>query len=568
MKINMQMKSYCNTVILSVIILLTSCNESINNMLNDNYPNPNDSISNRYNKVLYISIDDLPGRVVKDLIDKNRLPQLSALLRKSIYSFNSISEAEEGSEFTKENGLANLMTGVTSSKHRINTSYSTYDKENYPSILQRFHEENTDGKSSFFTTKESDAVAFVANNSQVKVSNTAKELEQDILTYLSTTEDQIVILSLSSLSTLLATNGGDYSGESYLNEIVTYDILLGKLKTVLDSRKNGKDEDWLIMLSSTNGGQQGGTIATLYDDESRNTFTMVYNSKFSTQYYARPTENVTYVDSAVRFVGAQSRGALADPSKYNFGSYGNYTVQLLINAGTTHANYPSILSKRHQIFDESSGWTIFGAGGNWEFRSANWNFKAGGMIKDGNWHVLTVVFDGNNREIRLYQDGIKSASGEMRATNVDNNAPLSIGQIGTDYNSANSQYVLNNVQIYNRAFSDTDVQSVYCQTNITNTHPFYNNLIGYWKGNEFGKISLKESLGSGNDFKLTGPFVWDTFSVVSENLCPPVNASYYRNVLNSVDFPFMMFSWLGIPIQRDWKWEGRAVALPFDVLTK
>src|SRR5690606_18922466 len=114
-----------------------------------------------------------------------------ALLRKSIYSFNSISEAEEGSEFTKENGLANLMTGVTSSKHRINTSYSTYDKENYPSILQRFHEENTDGKSSFFTTKESDAVAFVANNSQVKVSNTAKELEQDILTYLSTTEDQI-----------------------------------------------------------------------------------------------------------------------------------------------------------------------------------------------------------------------------------------------------------------------------------------------------------------------------------------------------------------------------------------
>lgn len=553
--------------LLLFVFVYTGCNEPYDNLLTSSYPDADKEQATKQNKVLYVLIDDLPGDVVGALREGNQLPRINELTRRAVYSFNGISEARESFPFVAPNGWANLMTGVMSRKHQVIDDFEAWNETNFPSILERYHGTKTDGKSAIFSTSNSFVSLFAAQQTETPSFGDETQMKSEVLDRLGNSDEQFVVVHLDGLSAVLSANGRDYEGQDYIDKVQSYDVLIGQLWAAVAERETFADEDWLFVVSSSNGGVQSGTLATIYDDHSRNTFVMIYNPKFESKYFARPTGNVMYADSAIRFVGVNSRGRLTDASQYNFGQYGNHTVQLIINAGTVPRYYPTFMAKRAEAFT-GSGWQMFMAGTGWEFRAANMSqgFIAGGQIIDGEWHVLTVVFDGTNREIRTYTDGVHIGTGTMNATNLSNDVPLSVGQIGTSYTDSGAEFRMNNVQIYERAFTTEEVQAVFCKTEIDELHPFYDDLIGYWKGNQFGKNVLKEELGSGNDFVMAGPYVWDTFSAQSDFLCPPVNDTYYYNVPNSVDLPFMIFNWLGLGVEKSWQWDGRGLSLPYAVL--
>src|SRR5690606_7772689 len=160
--------------------------------------------------------------------------------------------------------------------------------------------------------------------------------------------------------------------------------------------------------------------------------------------------------------------------------------------------WPTILSKRFQGFG-GPGWNIFLKGDQyWINSSMSWEL-AGGTVSDGDWHAVTVVFSREadvSSAVRLYTDGVFNSEAILDHTGdeVSNHVPLRIGRIPSD-GDVTPDFLLTNLQIYNTALSNEDIASISCMTEVNDTHPFYENLVGYWPGNDRDQRILTERTG-------------------------------------------------------------------------
>lgn len=545
------------TVLSLMVVVLVSCNDEFKNELRQNYPDDLAGQTNKNSKVLFVIVDGLRGDAIQNL-PGSQVPAITQMMKNSVYSWASLTDAKT-TKLSVENGWANLMTGVTDDKHGVGSQgFSGNHLDQYPSLITRISE-NSDFNTAVFSTSADFSTNFAAK-AQIKVNSAndlaAKNMAVDAI---KNGNEQLIVVQLSDLDEIGELNGYDWQTQAYANGVTKADTYLNELKSAVESRVDYKKENWLIVVGSGKGGVENSvTLPTVYEDASRNTFTLFYNPKFTSKIIAKPIDGIPYVDYGIRFKGPLAKGKLADPSKYNFGSKPNKTVQLLFKQPDGGYWYATILGKKLENLG-GGGWNIFCVGNGYELRAANLasTYIVGGVISDGNWHTITVVFDGANSVIKTYVDGVKKATGTMNATNIDNNYPLNIGQFSDGYANGSTNCFITNVQIYDLAFSDTEVSNYFCRTLIDATHPHYNKLIGYWRGNENGKKIIKEETGSGADFILEGPYSWDSFNEISPNLCPPVNSAYYRLVPNAVDVSFQILSWLGLQVPQGWGLDGK-----------
>lgn len=544
------------TLLLLIAVVFVSCNDEFKNQLKKEYPDDLAGQVSKNSKVLFVIVDGLRGNAIQNL-PVAKIPGLTQMTKNSVYSWAALTDYKT-TKLSKENGWANLMTGVTDDKHGVGISgFSGNHLDQYPSIITRIGEGSGFNTAVFSTS--TDFLTNFAEKAQVKVNSandlTAKNIAVDAI---KNGDEKLVVVQMSGLDEIGRLNNYDWNTTAYANGVTQMDTYINELKVAVESRVNYKNENWLIVVSSGKGGVENSvSLPTVYDDQSRNTFSLFYNAKFSSKIIAKPIDGIPYIDYGIRFKGALAKGKLADPSKYNFGVKPNKTVQLLFKQPAGSYGYATILGKKLENLG-GGGWNIFCVGNGFELRAANMTtaFIAGGVVSDGNWHTITVVFDGVNLQVKTYVDGAKKATGIMTATNIDNIYPLNIGQLITNTNGGTNA-LITNVQIFDMAFSDMDVSNYSCRTVIDNTHPYFNKLIGYWKGNQNGKNIIKEELGTGNDFLLEGPYSWDSFNDVSPNLCPPVSPAFYRLVPNGVDVPFQILSWLGIQVPQIWGLDGK-----------
>lgn len=184
----------------------------------------------------------------------------------------------------------------------------------------------------------------------------------------------------------------------------------------------------------------------------------------------------------------------------NFGTDQDFTLEMFVKTAGW-ASDPAILANKDWDSGKNPGFVVAGKsdGTLWKFNIGDGTNRIdidGGAINDGEWHHLAVSFDRDGNKT-LYQDGtIVGASSALFTGNIDNNLSLAIGQDGTLNYGAFFQGQVAEVRIWNVALDSTTLADNAC--GATAGHPFYANLLHYWKADEGQGTEVVDSKATNN----------------------------------------------------------------------
>ncbi len=548
--------------------LLVSCNTDFPNLLKPEYPNDLDGKVYKKSQVLLVIVDGLKGDVLMDM-SAGSIPSLTQMSRNSIYSYGSLADAED-TPLGNAEGWATLLTGVTSSKHGIKGSnFAGAKLEEYPTIFSRLKSAMPEARTTAFGTSE-DFISNLAEEATEK-----RSLPSDQETALAVAEDltaedsDIVVAQFSGVEQAGSAGGYDSENGAYRDAISKIDAHLGTLKRAIEARPDYARENWLIVVTSGKGGENEANPVA-YNDPSRNTFTFLYSPKFASRFVPKPdSDNIPYVGFSPRYTGSSgdnNRAVLDDAEGlYNFGT-NDFTIQFNIKGSGENRTWPTFLSRGPGQHDSAPGWLFYISNQNWSMMVSGGgsyqNFGSNAIANDGEWHTITVKFykEGTSRKLKMFTDGVENGIVDITSRgSLNSSQPIIIGRKAAG-DPANPDLQITNLQIYNTALSDEVVASTACNTLITEAHPNFENLVGYWPSDEGqgNVLKNKAKAGEGSDFRLQGAYQWNSFVDVADNLCPPVNNAFYQVVPNSVDLTFQMYMWLGISVPQSWKLDGKA----------
>lgn len=531
---------------LLTLLVLTGCNEDFPNLLKDKYPEDLGGKATQNSKVLLVIVDGVEGDILKGMTS-DQVPVITEMNKNAIYSYNSLVDYNDG-EVTNALGWTTLMTGVNSAKHGVKEvgDFASSNLEAYPTFISRIKALKPELHSAVYASS-ADFVSNLANEADSKASfSTDEETKNAVLTELGSDQADIVV--------------AQFNGEGITHEdaIIQFDSYLGELKAGLESRKSYHEENWVVIVTSSKGGEYDGVKADKYDDKSRNIFTIIYAPRFSDRIVPKPLTGIPYIGNGMRFTfnGAnKNKATVKNVDAFNFGVKPNVTMQLTIKAKPGVIYYPSFFSKRSAGFS-GEGWNVFMSHEDaWKFNCNAANGEVlGAKVGDGEWHTITIVFDKASNKIKTYTDGVFNHEATMNDNSMDNASPLQLGVLEGDWDYS---VLITNVQIFNTNLSDATIAAYACKPQINEDHPNWSNLIGYWPGDELGKTVMKERTGSKNDFVISGGLTWESFNEVAPNLCPIVKPEYFTIVPNSVDVSFQIYQWLGISTPQAWGLDGK-----------
>ena len=221
------------------------------------------------------------------------------------------------------------------------------------------------------------------------------------------------------------------------------------------------------------------------------------------------------VGSGLNFDGTNDRINVGLPSSLNFS--GTMTVSAWVkdnNATGVHA-----------IF------TNYNGSGNMQYafefnRTADklswWNSTTAqdalstGTITDTNWHHVVAVRSGStgNWTITFYIDGVDAGA----TTGITNNPGTYDGAVGVgalaSYDANYWNGSLDDVRVYNRALSSTEVTTLYNNSvrRTVNKAPSTTGLVGYWSLNDGAGSKATDQSGQGNTGTVSGA-TWMTGKV-------------------------------------------------------
>lgn len=552
------------------VLLLAACNKDFPNLL-QNFQEAKDSPENR-DKVLMVIVDGLSGPVVQSLEPAN----LIEMTRNGMVTYGSLADPTTDFKMTNEAVVSSLLTGVNANKNKVTTNdLSTLNVAAYPTIFSRLKSVQGKQVSSLYTSS-SNYATYLGKDAHLEKSATDETVLAAANKGLATDSADLNVVHLVDVDKAGAS--AEYSDKStaYVNAIKKMDQQVQQLVNTIKARKSYVNENWLVIVTSGKGGDSKDPVTdfTAFGDAKRATYTLMYSPKFARKILPRPSsKDVPYIGASTRYTYASNNqviASLADANQFNMGVGSDWTITLFFkfNVPDKEYIYPVFLAKRESAFSGSSpGWNLFIEYGAWGFNSPICDQAFGSKVNDGKWHALTTVIkrSGEKDSIYLYTDGTTgSVSGKFSQqlvknnNSLDNSVPLQIG-----YNKGNgnteADFSICNLQIYNRAFTLEEVQRYGGVTHIDNTYPFWNNLQGYWPGyDDVNTSKLTEKTRKGNDFTIKGPTSWTSFNELVPFFQPPINASFFRQVPNAVDVPFMIYQWLGISVESAWNLDGKS----------
>lgn len=546
------------------MLLLVSCNKDFPNLL-QNFNEAKDSPENR-DKVLMVIVDGLAGPAVQAIEPTN----LIEMTRNGMVSYGSLADPTTDFQMTNASVASSLLTGVYANKNKVvSNDLSTLDAATYPTMFSRLKSTN---KASSMYTSSADYTTFLGKDAHVETVVNDEAVVAAAVKGLEADSADLNVVHLTDVEQAGASS--EYSDEStvYVDAVNKLDKQVLQLVNTIKARKSYGNENWLVVVTSGKGGNSKAPVTdfTAFGDSKRNTYTLMFSPKFSRKVLPRPSaKDIPFVGAATRLTYAgnnKSTSSLSDPTKFNMGAGSDWTVTLFLKYNVAGAEYiyPSFLSKRAAGFT-GAGWNMFLEYGVWGINNSLGGGQAfGPNINDGEWHALTTVIrrSGSQDSVFVYTDGTKAtvsvSQTAANSNNLDNNAPLTLGYLAGD--SGEPDISICNIQIYNRAFTFDEVKQYGGVTNIDETSPFWNNLQGYWPGyDDVNTNKLTEKTGKGaGDFILKGAASWVSFNELVPFFQPPINDSFFRQVPNAVDVPFMIYQWLGVSVESAWKLDGKS----------
>jgi hypothetical protein len=475
------------------------------------------------------------------------------------------------------------MTGVGVNKHQVTSEdFVGNNLENYPSFISILEKETPELKTAAFSASQLFSDNFTADADIHQTFENNDELVKNAVINQMSSDEDFILGHFSQPELTGEVNG--YSSIEYTTALSEMDIYIGEIMTALKARPNYLAENWLVVITSNKGGvnEENAPSNDLFSEPTRNTFTIWYSSKLSSTYIEPPkTDDLKYTGFSPLFTyedDSYVRARVQNADLYNLVE-GSWTLQFLYKNSQTNNQYNSFIVSKGKNFGGDYPW----AGEGWRFytryrhvafgsrSSATWESED--VVCDNQWHVISVVIDRDADFIDMYIDGRRQ---EYRRQGIDEyyipqlatSEPLTVG-----YNTGNGtnipQVFIKNLQIYNTAFTEQEVAELSCKTEISEGHPHYSELMGYWPMDEVSKKVLKErtgKYGTGADLILEGPYEWRDFSTDSEVLCPSPGDDFFKMVPNSVDNSFLTLHWLGISVKPKWELDGKGWSLSYKSL--
>lgn len=550
-----------------IVLVLASCNEEFPNLLDKEYSNQ--QVGSQANKVVLVVVDGLRGNALSDVDPEN----LRIISRNALYTNSSLGDYMN-SPYTRSTGLANVFTGVTSSKHEVSgDNLANIDVETYPTFLTRLKDTYEGFSSVAYTTDQEVEEYLLADADTKEVLSTDAQVVDRTKDAILNQEVSMIVAHLSAIDKVGQDNSYESDDPAYRQAILDFDQQIDDIIDAVKQRPGYQEENWLVVITSS----VGGTIAnpdaddvTAYGDSKRNIFTYFYSPKFTRKYVAKPNStDVPFEGNTVRYTSGSPavNARVSNTSAFNFGTNQNFTINFFYKDMNTAAHYyPIFLSKRVTGFT-GAGWNMFIEGS-----FLGWNSSISGQLfttataRDGAWHAVTVVVNRTGSRVALFVDGVLQASNSPNSNNLDNTSPLAIGRWpGND--NASADFLLCNLQIYNTAFTDEEVADLAGIAQVKEDHQKYANLIGYWPGyDDVGTNILTDFSGESNNMAITGPYTWTSFSEVVRYFRPDITDSFYHTVPNLVDIPFFIYQWYGVLPASSWALDGQAWTPPFAIL--
>jgi hypothetical protein len=222
-----------------------------------------------------------------------------------------------------------------------------------------------------------------------------------------------------------------------------------------------------------------------------------------------PTPVIGKVGQALKFnnqgINLTDTGLIATSS---------FTVTAWIKASTDVSDYRTIIDKTISVNNRNYWLELDVTTGNLSLRTS-FNgtasaFTTSSALNDNRWHHVTASYDGSH--IYMYVDGTLVLN--TATTGSIDSASGMVASIGYEKfnNSRWFSGSLDDVRIYNRALSATEVQQLYNATAGTHTNvssagsnDLSNGLVGWWTmdGKNISSTTVSDTSGNGNDGTLT-----------------------------------------------------------------
>lgn len=570
--------------------LFTSCNDSVENLLTQNYPAPSVTQESKA-KVLWIVLDGANGEAVRQTYIQRKAENIRGMLTNAFYSFDGLANTDD--RLTTDSIAWNNLMIASSSKENI---------KNGQSVLSLM---KSQGKST----------ALFANDEKLH-----EKYEQQADAHFCGADGEVTDKAIASLSadetkdfTIVELGGVKAAGEEHgyfdesnntatpevIQAIHVADTRVGSIMKALKARKNYTRENWLVMVTSNDGGIKDCDALNVYDRLDRKTFTVMYNQNIDGKMYQRPSANdiPKYEFSTLKYnpVG-KSKGAVSatmkDANLFNFdfnpnetdtNKVTNYTVQFMYKCFKSGGQTPSLVGKAvRRDPGKNEGWAIRRGGtyqktfyGKYDGTEARSSDDAKAYVDDTNWHVITYVFNFRQKLTYVYLDGVPcmKSSGPYKLTasiGIGDKQPLIVGKLYKGTNK-DTPFYLTNLQIYNVALPAEWLATNYKLTSLDkrkDTFDYWDNLIGYWPGDraeeyngdvlhDYSKYgSIVNGINAGkSDMVIDNP-VWEEGTATDKNISPLVSDSYYQQVINTRDITYQSLQWMGISIDSAWKLSG------------
>ncbi len=212
------------------------------------------------------------------------------------------------------------------------------------------------------------------------------------------------------------------------------------------------------------------------------------------------------------FDGSNDHVVIPNDSTLNPSS--QLTLEAWINADAYANNIweNSIISK-DTWSSISEGYVLrCGQGGRLSFNLAlnnnsQWyEVQSSAVMSTGKWYHVAGVYDGSTMKIYLNGEMIQSTSqtGSITSTTV----PVKIGEIARSSGGRNFNGKIDEARIWRTALSDTLIRRYMCRK-VDNTHPKFNDLVGYWNLDEGTGSTVTDLSGKGNNGTVTNGPVWE-----------------------------------------------------------
>ncbi|PRD56171.1 alkaline phosphatase family protein [Sphingobacterium gobiense] len=529
-------------------------------------------------KVLLLVVDGARGQSVRDA----DIPNMNSLLPKSIHTWSSLSE---------ENALSvavnwtDLITGVNYRKHGVvDNDFSNNKLETYPSIFSRIVNFDESSKIDLISPNQ----AFLDNygeHTETSLASQDEDVKNKVIASLGVEDKTMIAAHFEAISKAGLESGFDLSFPAYRQAIETFDEQVGEIVQALEKRENFQQENWLVVITSS----QGGTFTippdqddnTVFSNPALNTFTIMYSPVYGSKFIDKPYIGNRMSGEFLRFnEGKYGELQTEDNDLFDLGSSKDFTIELKVkkNRGPNNNwrfNYASLIGKK---IAWQGNWGSEGQSGmyGWVIHLADdfWIFNARGdqgtgevkadqhqRMNDASWNALTIVGlhrDGR-RFVRLYTNGVFNREGDITDWgNLDSDARLRIGLVPTSETGSGwrSDVYMADVKFWNIALPEDMVQQYSCEIGVDPNHPYYANVAGYWPmigGASDGFLMDDGPLGlhlktGGEDYGTT---------LLNDYICAPSTEQLGQLVPRTYDVTAQIISWLKIPRQLSWQLDGR-----------